>query len=157
MICFNSADALLLPFSSMQLSSSLMGHTGIQFNLQILGLARLCGLLSIPSVIMSNSTFSFEILYWYFDSLIGILNCTYKFIIYYFCYKRILIAYLYDRTLASGQVVQIHPSSVLFRQKPECVIFNELVQTNNKYVRNLTRVDYLWLTELAPQYYAMHN
>ncbi|KAG4402063.1 hypothetical protein AAZX31_02G112300 [Glycine max] len=61
------------------------------------------------------------------------------------------------RTLASGQVVQIHPSSVLFRQKPECVIFNELVQTNNKYVRNLTRVDYLWLTELAPQYYAMHN
>ncbi|ESW25506.1 hypothetical protein PHAVU_003G041900 [Phaseolus vulgaris] len=61
------------------------------------------------------------------------------------------------RALASGQVVQIHPSSVLFRQKPECVIFNELVQTNNKYVRNLTRVDYLWLTELAPQYYAMQN
>ncbi|KAJ1433083.1 P-loop containing nucleoside triphosphate hydrolase [Sesbania bispinosa] len=61
------------------------------------------------------------------------------------------------RALASGQVVQIHPSSVLFRQKPECIIFNELVQTNNKYVRNLTRVDYLWLTELAPQYYAMQN
>ncbi|XP_014490699.1 pre-mRNA-splicing factor ATP-dependent RNA helicase DEAH10 [Vigna radiata var. radiata] len=61
------------------------------------------------------------------------------------------------RALASGQVVQIHPSSVLFRKKPECVIFNELVQTNNKYVRNLTRVDYLWLTELAPQYYAMQN
>ncbi|KAG5068246.1 hypothetical protein JHK85_000623 [Glycine max] len=61
------------------------------------------------------------------------------------------------RALASGQMVQIHPSSVLFRQKPECVIFNELVQTNHKYVRNLTRVDYLWLTELAPQYYAMHN
>lgn len=91
MICFNSADALLLPFSSMQLSSSLMGHTGIQFNLQILGLARLCGLLSIPSVIMSNSTFSFEILYWYFDSLIGILNCIYNFIIYWFCYKRLLL------------------------------------------------------------------
>ncbi|CAL0315240.1 unnamed protein product [Lupinus luteus] len=61
------------------------------------------------------------------------------------------------RALASGQVVQIHPSSVLFRQKPECVIFNELLQTNNKYVRNLTRIDYLWLTELAPQYYAVHN
>ncbi|XP_061347272.1 pre-mRNA-splicing factor ATP-dependent RNA helicase DEAH10 isoform X2 [Gastrolobium bilobum] len=61
------------------------------------------------------------------------------------------------RALASGQVVQIHPSSVLFQQKPECLIFNELVQTNKKYVKNLTRVDYLWLTELAPQYYAMHN
>ncbi|KAL5179263.1 Pre-mRNA-splicing factor ATP-dependent RNA helicase DEAH10 [Glycine soja] len=51
------------------------------------------------------------------------------------------------RALASGQMVQIHPSSVLFRQKPECVIFNELVQTNHKYVRNLTRVDYLWLLD----------
>ncbi|XP_028778182.1 LOW QUALITY PROTEIN: pre-mRNA-splicing factor ATP-dependent RNA helicase DEAH10-like, partial [Neltuma alba] len=61
------------------------------------------------------------------------------------------------RALASGQVVQIHPSSVLFQQKPECIIFNELVQTNNKYIRNVTRIDYLWLTELAPQYYAVQN
>ncbi|KAF7809030.1 Pre-mRNA-splicing factor ATP-dependent RNA helicase DEAH10 [Senna tora] len=61
------------------------------------------------------------------------------------------------RAFASGQVVQIHPSSVLFLQKPECIIFNELVQTNNKYVRNITRIDYLWLTELAPQYYAVQN
>ncbi|XP_045794628.1 pre-mRNA-splicing factor ATP-dependent RNA helicase DEAH10 [Trifolium pratense] len=61
------------------------------------------------------------------------------------------------RAYASGQVVQIHPSSVLFRKKPDCIIFNELIQTNNKYVRNLTRVDSLWLTELAPQFYAMQN
>lgn len=63
----------------------------------------------------------------------------------------------YNRALASGEVVQIHPSSVLFRKKPECVIFNELIQTTNKYVRNLTRVDHLWLTELAPKFYAMQN
>ncbi|CAL5193656.1 unnamed protein product [Lathyrus oleraceus] len=61
------------------------------------------------------------------------------------------------RALASGEVVQIHPSSVLFRKKPECIIFNELIQTSNKFVRNLTRVDNLWLTELAPQFYAMQN
>ncbi|XP_058738014.1 pre-mRNA-splicing factor ATP-dependent RNA helicase DEAH10-like [Vicia villosa] len=61
------------------------------------------------------------------------------------------------RALASGEVVQIHPSSVLFRKKPECIIFNELIQTTNKYVRNLTRVDHLWLTELAPKFYAMQN
>ncbi|MCI09332.1 ATP-dependent RNA helicase dhx8-like protein, partial [Trifolium medium] len=61
------------------------------------------------------------------------------------------------RAYASGQVVQIHPSSVLFRKKPDCIIFNELIQTNNKYVRNLTRVDSLWLTELAPQFYATQN
>ncbi|KAM0952992.1 putative RNA helicase [Dioscorea sansibarensis] len=58
------------------------------------------------------------------------------------------------RALASGQTVQIHPSSVLFRSKPECIIFNELVRTNHNYVRNLTRIDPLWLPELAPQYYA---
>ncbi|EXB44854.1 Putative ATP-dependent RNA helicase DHX33 [Morus notabilis] len=61
------------------------------------------------------------------------------------------------RALASGQVVQIHPSSVLFRAKPDCIIYNELVQTNHKYIRNVTRIDYLWLTELAPQFYTMHS
>ncbi|KAF8021389.1 hypothetical protein BT93_G1737 [Corymbia citriodora subsp. variegata] len=61
------------------------------------------------------------------------------------------------RALASGQVVQIHPSSVLFRTKPECIIFNELVQTNHKYIRKITRIDYMWLTELAPQYYSMQR
>ncbi|KAB1216818.1 ATP-dependent RNA helicase DHX8 [Morella rubra] len=61
------------------------------------------------------------------------------------------------RALASGQVVQVHPSSVLFRSKPECIVFNELVQTNHKYVRNITRIDYLWLSELAPQYYCAQN
>ncbi|WJX78835.1 Pre-mRNA-splicing factor ATP-dependent RNA helicase DEAH10 [Trifolium repens] len=61
------------------------------------------------------------------------------------------------RASASGQVVQIHPSSVLFRKKPDCIIFNELIQTNKKYIRNLTRVDSLWLPELAPQFYATQN
>ncbi|EEF50736.1 ATP-dependent RNA helicase, putative [Ricinus communis] len=61
------------------------------------------------------------------------------------------------RALASGQTVQIHPFSVLFRSKAECVIFNELVQTSKKYIRNITRIDYLWLTELAPHYYAMQS
>lgn len=58
------------------------------------------------------------------------------------------------RAIASGQNVQIHPSSVLFRTKPECIVFNELVRTNQNYVRNLTRIDPLWLAELAPQYFA---
>ncbi|XP_043698039.1 pre-mRNA-splicing factor ATP-dependent RNA helicase DEAH10-like [Telopea speciosissima] len=61
------------------------------------------------------------------------------------------------RALASSQLVQIHPSSMLFRMKPECIIFNELVQTNHNYIRNVTRIDPLWLPELAPQYYATQN
>ena len=68
-----------------------------------------------------------------------------------------MLTWLNDRALASGQVVQIHPSSVLFQAKPECIVFNELVQTNHKYIRNITKIDYLWLAELAPQYYCMQN
>ncbi|KAK6133908.1 hypothetical protein DH2020_032337 [Rehmannia glutinosa] len=61
------------------------------------------------------------------------------------------------RALSSGLTVQIHPSSVLFRTKPECIIFDELVRTNQNYVRNVSRIDYLWLTELAPQCYALQE
>ncbi|ESQ34269.1 hypothetical protein EUTSA_v10006970mg [Eutrema salsugineum] len=57
------------------------------------------------------------------------------------------------RALESGEVVHIHPTSVLFRAKPECVIFDELMQTSKKYIKNLTRIDPLWLPELAPHYY----
>ncbi|PIN16752.1 DEAH-box RNA helicase [Handroanthus impetiginosus] len=61
------------------------------------------------------------------------------------------------RALSSGLMVQIHPSSVLFRMKPECIIFDELVRTNQNYVRNVTRIDFLWLAELAPQCYALQE
>ncbi|KAF6151766.1 hypothetical protein GIB67_010340 [Kingdonia uniflora] len=61
------------------------------------------------------------------------------------------------KALASSQTVQIHPSSVLFQSKPECIIFNELVRTNHSYIRNITRIDPLWLAELAPQYYATQS
>ncbi|KAI3467237.1 hypothetical protein Pfo_023900 [Paulownia fortunei] len=61
------------------------------------------------------------------------------------------------RALSSGLMVQIHPSSVLFRMKPECIIFDELVRTNQNYIRNVSRIDYLWLAELAPQCYALQE
>ncbi|KAG5062855.1 hypothetical protein JHK85_004038 [Glycine max] len=59
------------------------------------------------------------------------------------------------RTLASGQVVQIHPSSVLFRQKPECVIFNELVQTNNKLLDYLSVETYQCKPQTMPRHWFM--
>ncbi|KAK1294409.1 putative pre-mRNA-splicing factor ATP-dependent RNA helicase [Acorus calamus] len=58
------------------------------------------------------------------------------------------------RAMESGQRVQIHPSSMISGTKPDCVIYNELVQTNRPYLRYVTRIDPLWLPELAPQYYA---
>ncbi|CAF1892170.1 hypothetical protein HID58_045999 [Brassica napus] len=48
------------------------------------------------------------------------------------------------RALESGEIVHIHPTSVLFRSKPECVFFNELMQTSKKYIKNLTRIDPVW-------------
>ncbi|CAM6100534.1 unnamed protein product [Calypogeia fissa] len=58
------------------------------------------------------------------------------------------------RALSSGQIVSIHPSSVIFGKKPDCVIFNELVRTTRQYIRSITRIDSLWLAELAPQYFS---
>ncbi|PRQ25281.1 putative RNA helicase [Rosa chinensis] len=53
--------------------------------------------------------------------------------------------------LANELVVQIHPSSVLSQKKPECIVFNELVETNDKrFICNTTRINYPWLSELAP-------
>eukprot|EP00268_Persea_americana_P030770 TRINITY_DN2982_c0_g1_i1.p1 TRINITY_DN2982_c0_g1~~TRINITY_DN2982_c0_g1_i1.p1 ORF type:complete len:723 (-),score=109.29 TRINITY_DN2982_c0_g1_i1:1846-4014(-) len=61
------------------------------------------------------------------------------------------------RAMANNQTVQIHPASVLFQTKPECFIYNELIQTTKTYVRNITRIDPLWLPELAPQYYGTQS
>ena len=58
------------------------------------------------------------------------------------------------RALSSGQVVQIHPTSLLFRTKADCVIFNELLRTNQNYIRNITVIDPMWLAELAPHFFA---
>ncbi|KAE8661449.1 RNA helicase family protein isoform 2 [Hibiscus syriacus] len=58
------------------------------------------------------------------------------------------------RALASGEMVEIHPSSVLFRTKSDCIMFNEFVKTTNKYIRNITIINGFWLMELAPHYYA---
>lgn len=54
------------------------------------------------------------------------------------------------RLVASNQVVAIHPSSVLARRRPQCVVFDEVVQTTRRYARNVTAVDPCWLPELAP-------
>jgi len=75
-----------------------------------------------------------------------------------YIYICILIGYVtQSRALASGQVVQIHPFSVLRGTKHDCVIFNELVRTSQNYMRNVTRIDPLWLAELAPHFYAAQD
>ena len=50
--------------------------------------------------------------------------------------------------------MSVHPSSCLFHRKVACVLFQELVLTSKRYIRELTVIDEAWLTELAPDYYA---
>eukprot|EP00937_MAST-01D_sp_MAST-1D-sp2_P004537 g4537.t1 len=59
------------------------------------------------------------------------------------------------KTVRTGQLAYIHPTSVLFNRAPKtrrCVIFHELVDTSKLYMRTLTAVDEAWLLELAPEF-----
>ena len=53
-------------------------------------------------------------------------------------------------TIVQKQQVHIHPSSVLFNQKPSFVIFNEVVETSKCYMRDLCVVDPAWLVNASP-------
>eukprot|EP01064_Diplonema_japonicum_P011951 TRINITY_DN1940_c0_g7_i1.p1 TRINITY_DN1940_c0_g7~~TRINITY_DN1940_c0_g7_i1.p1 ORF type:complete len:668 (+),score=149.36 TRINITY_DN1940_c0_g7_i1:57-2060(+) len=55
-------------------------------------------------------------------------------------------------TSESRQEVGIHPTSVLFRQRtrPPLLIYNELVYTKKRYVREVMSVEEQWLIEAAP-------
>ncbi|KQJ96362.1 probable pre-mRNA-splicing factor ATP-dependent RNA helicase DEAH5 [Brachypodium distachyon] len=57
------------------------------------------------------------------------------------------------RTIADHQQVYIHPSSALFHQQPEWVIYNEIVMTTKEYMREVTAINPSWLVELAPRFY----
>ncbi|KAL6637954.1 hypothetical protein ACP70R_025526 [Stipagrostis hirtigluma subsp. patula] len=56
------------------------------------------------------------------------------------------------RTLADHQQVYIHPSSALFHQQPQWVIYHEIVMTTREYMREVTAIDPRWLVELAPRF-----
>jgi ATP-dependent RNA helicase DHX8/PRP22 len=58
------------------------------------------------------------------------------------------------KTLVGNKIVRIHPSSVLFSRRPICVLYNHLVFTKQKYMRDVVVIDQHWLAELAPHFYA---
>ena len=57
------------------------------------------------------------------------------------------------RTLVDGTTVFVHPGSALFKNKPDFVIYHELVQTTRDYMRDVIAVDPKWLVEVAPRFY----
>ncbi|KAL0073695.1 P-loop containing nucleoside triphosphate hydrolase protein [Phycomyces blakesleeanus] len=57
------------------------------------------------------------------------------------------------RTVRDNVLLSIHPNSVLFNRNPKCVVFHEVVETNQAYMHDLTVIDPDWLAELAPHLY----
>ncbi|PAV76417.1 hypothetical protein WR25_11591 isoform C [Diploscapter pachys] len=57
------------------------------------------------------------------------------------------------RTLVDAQNVYIHPSSALFQNQPEWVVYHELVMTTKEYMREVTAIDPRWLVEFAPSFF----
>lgn len=57
------------------------------------------------------------------------------------------------KSVRLNQTVYIHPSSVLYIQKPKWVLYHELVLTSREFMRNCMPLQPEWLVELAPHYY----
>lgn len=57
------------------------------------------------------------------------------------------------RQVKNGQVVYIHPSSVLMEVNPKWVIYHELVLTSKEYMRSNMPAKPEWLIEAAPHFY----
>lgn len=51
------------------------------------------------------------------------------------------------KTVASKQLVHIHPSSIIFNTRPDCIIFHEIVLTSKCYLRNVSAINSAWLLE----------
>ena len=51
------------------------------------------------------------------------------------------------------ELLEIHPSSVLHGIPPAWVVYHDLVYTSKPFMRDITVINPMWLTELAPHYY----
>lgn len=58
------------------------------------------------------------------------------------------------RTVRDDHPLHIHPTSVLSTENPpQWVVFNEVIQTNKEYMRDVTVIKPEWLCELAPHFF----
>jgi ATP-dependent RNA helicase DDX35 len=58
-------------------------------------------------------------------------------------------------TARGGKAVTVHSTSVLskFGAPPEWVVFHDVVHTSSAHIRDVTKIEPLWLLELAGKYY----
>jgi len=56
-------------------------------------------------------------------------------------------------TVRDRHPLYLHPSSVVFKHPPDWVVFHEVMLTTKEYMRDVTAIDPLWLSEIAPHFY----
>ncbi|XP_039096850.1 probable ATP-dependent RNA helicase DHX37 isoform X1 [Hyaena hyaena] len=56
------------------------------------------------------------------------------------------------KTPLLDEPVFIHPSSILFRELPEFVIYQEIVETTKMYMKGVSAVEVQWIPALLPSY-----
>jgi pre-mRNA-splicing factor ATP-dependent RNA helicase DHX16 len=57
------------------------------------------------------------------------------------------------KTYMKPQIVQIHPSSSLYKTFPKWLIYFQLVTTSKNFMRQIIEIDPEWLVEIAPHIY----
>ncbi|XP_046842076.1 probable ATP-dependent RNA helicase DHX35 isoform X1 [Xenia sp. Carnegie-2017] len=58
------------------------------------------------------------------------------------------------RSIRENHPLYIHPTSVLYTEKPpQWIVYHELQQTSKEFMRDITVIQSSWLYELAPHYY----
>ncbi|KAK5575611.1 hypothetical protein RB653_006744 [Dictyostelium firmibasis] len=57
------------------------------------------------------------------------------------------------KTMVDNKEIQIHPTSFLFEQKPQHILYNELTITTKAFARNIIPIEGSWLAEICPKYY----
>lgn len=55
------------------------------------------------------------------------------------------------RTVTNGNLISIHPSSLLFGSKKDAIMYIEFVYTVKGYARNVSAIKLEWLQEITPQ------
>ncbi|EGC33619.1 hypothetical protein DICPUDRAFT_80605 [Dictyostelium purpureum] len=57
------------------------------------------------------------------------------------------------KTMVDNKEIQIHPTSFLFGQIPQHILYNELTITTKAFARNVMPIEASWLPEICPKYY----
>lgn len=70
-----------------------------------------------------------------------------SFVAGYFLQAAIRLADGTYKTIAGKQHVHIHPSSVIFGSRPDCIIFHEITFTSKCYLRGVSAVEAAWIQE----------